>query len=273
MIARQSSPASPFNDEVAALYAPAKRYVERVTELMLRHVWCLAQNEGNSVADQFKDVAWLGRLLTLDHRVCEITTEEQVTDWIRIRGQLIDALDDCKGPRQLEKSIQKCQMIVGPILKERFVEGYRFGKRQFGCWWYTIHEAETVMAVHLVNSFVPDSPFDHLAEFSGDLLRAINDAVSKHPKICHVKCGSWLNQTKEFQRLWPESFKPNQEVLDARGGFGPGAWGQYMSSDGGFNETRASYLLEKGLHPYALTEACCDIDSVTAHLKNKHLSQ
>ena len=190
---------NPYNDEVASLYAPAQGYVVGVVELMMRHLWQLSKKEGCSVADQFSNVAWLVRLLTIDKRARDTVTEAEVPHWVEICGRLIEILDGCENSGQLDASVNECMSVVIPILEERFVEGYRFEKRDFGCWWYTIHEAETVVAVHLVNAGMPDSPFKDIAGFSGVMLKAIEDAHSRHPKVNLVECGSWLNQTAQFQ--------------------------------------------------------------------------
>ncbi len=259
---------NPYYDEVASLYAPAKGYVVGVVELMLRHLWQLSKKEGCSIADQFSNIGWLARLLTIDKRARDPVTEAEVQHWVGIRNRLIEILDSCENLEYLDESVSQCMSVVMPILEERFVEGYRFEKRDFGCWWYTIHEGETVVAVHLINAFMPDSPFKDIVGFSGDMIKAIENARYRYPQVKLVECGSWLNQIAQFQELWPESFKSNQIVLNETGGFGPGVWGQYMTADGGVNASRATHLLEKGKHPYVLTEARCDVNDVIEHLKN-----
>lgn len=259
---------NPYYDQVASLYAPLKGYVVGVVELMMRHLWQLSKKESCSVSDQFSNVAWLARLLTIDKRAMNPVVEAEVPHWVELRGRLIEILDGCKNPGDLDASVNQCMSVVIPVLGGRFVEGYRFAKRDFGCWWYTIHQAETVVAVHLVNAVMPDSPFMDITGLAGDMLRAIEDARYRHSTANLVECGSWLNQTVAFQELWPESFKSNQNVLNETGGFGPGAWGQYMTADGGYNASRAAHLLEQGKHPYVMTKARCEVSDVIEHLKH-----
>lgn len=257
----------PFRDEIASLYAPFEGYVTGIAKLMLRHIWQLAKTHKCSAGQQLANVAWLARLITLDQRVRESTAENQVPHWPEIRAKITNLLDACKTDTQIDSTIDECMAMLRPILERRFVKNYCFPKRDFICWWYTIHRQETLVAIHLINGVQPGSPFDAFGSFAADMLRAIQDARSKFPNIKLVEIGSWLNQLPKFQQLWPDSFKNNQHILNRTGGFGPGAWGQYMTADGGFHFAKARSLLKTGHHPFFLTEAQCDADQTVAHLK------
>ncbi len=130
-----------------------------------------------------------------------------------------------------------------------------------------MHDDGTHVALHLVNAYQPQSPFENLHHFSSTMLQAVEHAVNVYPSIEIVSCGSWLNGLQKFQSLWPLSFCVNQKVLNESGGFGPGAWGQYMTTAGGFNEQKAAILRETGKHPFALTEAQSPVKEVIGHLK------
>ena len=56
-------------------------------------------------------------------------------------------------------------------------------------------------------------------------------------------------------------------MLYEAGGFGPGAWGQYMTSDGGFSQKKADVLRKTGKHPYALTKAQSLVADVMSHVQ------
>ena len=261
-------PAQGFIDEIPKLYAPLKNYVPKVIYLMLHHVWQLKRNNNTSASEEFMNCAWLGRLITLDKRVQDKEKQNNITGWKELKDYLTKCIDNCTGESALPVAIADCMQAIIPVIEQRFEENYFFPKRMFHCWWYTIHDDNTHLAIHLVNAYQPESPFDHLHHFASTMLQTIEEAVKNYPDIKIVSCGSWLNRLPKFRQLWPESFKEDQEILNETGGFGPGAWGQYMTTDGGFNEKKANELRRTGKHPFALTEAKSPIDEVVIHLKN-----
>ena len=259
---------SEFVDMIPSIYAPFESYVTNVIPLMLQHAWQVKQIKKNSSLEALQHSGWICRLITLDKRVLEPEKQNDIKDWPEIRDRLIIYIDECKAENQLSKMADNCMQLLTPILQKRFHSNYHFPKRDFYCWWYTIHDSETHLALHLVNAYQPDSPFNNLQHFLTTMLHAVEHAVKSYPKINIVSCGSWLNRFPKFQELWPESFKQDQKVLNETGGFGPGAWGQYMKTDGGFNGEKAAVLKNTGRHPFALTEAQCFLEDLLAHLNN-----
>ncbi len=256
-----------FADIIPTLYAPLGRYVSNVIPLMLSHTWQQTKLNLSSSFDELVHCGWIGRLITLDSRVLQPVAQNEIHGWPATRDLLIQCIDECDDETGLDNMTNKCMEVVLPIIAKRFIENYRFPPRKFHCWWYTIHDGNTHVAIHLVNAYQPASPFDHLHHFVSTLLQAVEDAIKNYPGIRIVSCGSWLNQLPKFQHLWPESFKHGQKTLNETGGFGPGAWGQYMTSNGGFNEKNANELKRTGRHPFALTEAKSPVDEVLHHLK------
>ena len=263
-----SGPQNAFADDVASMYAPFKTYVSQVVPLMLEHVWSLKMQKRSDCSEELMVNGWLGRLITLDRRVLDHLREEEIPEWPPIRDYLIKKLDECQHKEHVSKMIADCMSVVLPVIQRRFDENYHFPKKPFHCWWFTIHGDETHLALHLINAYQPDSPFEHLDHFTATMLQAIENALSTYAKIRMVSCGSWLNQFPRFQELWPESARQNEKMLNEAGGFGPGAWGQYMTADGGFNENHANMLRKTIKHPFALTEVRCPIEEVTSHLRN-----
>ncbi len=260
-------PQNGFTDAIAAMYAPLKEYVMNVIPLMLEHAWQQKKTKRTSAFEALLYSGWICRLITLDNRVLNRDTQDEIHGWPDIRNYLINCFDECKDETHLPKMVRNCMTVVQPILESRFEENYHFPERMFHCWWYTIHEGNTDLALHLINAYQPDSPFDHLNHFLSTMLQAVEQAVAVYPDIKIVSCGSWLNQLAKFQHLWPASFKQNQIVLNETGGFGPGAWGQYMTTAGRFSEAKAAILRGTGKHPFALTKAQCPVAEVIAHLK------
>ena len=262
-----SPTANPYADPVPMLYAPLERYVPPVLRLILLHVWDRKQQEATTTAALLDDCRWLARLVTCDQRVMSPGTEAEIPGWASLKQELVDRIDAADDPVKAEAMAYGCMRLLMPTVGERFIAGYRMPERPFHCWWYTLHRDNTLVAVHLVNADMPDSPLADLPRFARDLLHAMEDARNQHPTITHVECGSWLNHHSTFMRLWPQLYLDSRRIECVAGGFGPGAWGQYMTADGAFNARRAHKLREAGLHPYPLSEAHCQVGDAVRHLK------
>lgn len=260
-------PLPEFTDAIPVMYAPLKEYVINIIPLILQHIWHQKKINNSSSLQELIHSGWICRLITLDNRVLNSNRQDEIKGWTELRGYLIQCIDDCRDENGLALMTDNCMKAIQPVLQNRFIENYHFPQREFHCWWYTIHEDGTHLALHLINAYQPESPFDHLYHFQQTMLKAVEHALVTYPPIRNISCGSWLNQLPKFQQLWPESFLHNQKVLNETGGFGPGAWGQYMTTNGGFNHAKAGLLLKTGKHPFALTESYSTVEEVTDHLK------
>ena len=259
-------PGDNFIDAIPVLYAPFEKYVVGVIPLMLEHVWQQKNSSSSNTAELLMKSGWIGRLITLDKRVLDVSEQNNIEGWPKLRGNLIDHIDNCRSSDDVNKMVASCMLLIAPLLEKRFKHGYTFPVRPFHSWWYTIHNDNKELALHLVNAYQPASPFDNLDHFLQNMLKAVEHAIKLYPGINKVSCGSWLNGVPKFQQLWPKSFTQNQRILNKSNGFGPGAWGQYMTLDGGFNSGKSNILRKTGLHPYVLTEAHSPLEEVLSHL-------
>lgn len=254
-------------DEIATLYAPLENYVPHVVPLMLQHTWFLKATHHMPAMEALMHCSWICRLITLDKRVVDPGQHHAIAGWPDLRDYLVASLDGCRKEADLPEMIRHCMLRIDPILERRLEAGYQFPLRPFHSWWYTVHDEDTHLALHLVNAYQPDSPFDHADHFQRTMLAAVEHALQRFPHIGVVSCGSWLNGVPRFQQLWPDAFKKDQKILNETGGFGPGAWGQYMTSAGGFHEGKAEVLKKTGKHPFPLTEARSPLQELLQHLK------
>ena len=259
--------ANPYADPIPLLYAPLERYVPPVLRLILLHVWDRKQRDATA-AGLLDDCRWLARLVTCDKRVMSPGTEAEVPGWAGLKQELVDRINAVDNLVKADGMAEGCMSQLMPILGERFIAGYRMPERPFHCWWYTLHRDNTLVAVHLVNADMPDSPLTDLPRFARGLLHAMEDARERYPTIARVECGSWLNDYPTFMRLWPRSYLDSRRIECVAGGFGPGVWGQYMTADGGFNTSRGDRLRKASLHPYPLSEAHCQVEDAICHLKS-----
>jgi hypothetical protein len=261
-------PERKFVDKIPQLYAPLRGYISGVLPLMLEHAWQLKTKNHCSAEDALDSCGWVGRLITLDTRVLDKNKQNEIPGWFSLKLQLLKCIDNSGNEKTFAAGIKECMELVNPVVEQRFVKGYHFPPRLFHCWWYTIHDDKTKLALHLVNAYQPASPFDKLHHFLSTMLQAIDHATMAYPGIAVISCGSWLNQLPKFQAIWPGSFKMDQVTLNETGGFGPGAWGQYMKTNSEFDQEKANHLRKTGFHPFKLTEAQSPISEVIAHLKN-----
>jgi hypothetical protein len=259
-------PAAAYADPIPSIYAPHAAYINGIMPLMLRHAWQQIRDGQLQPEQALSHNAWIIRLITLDTRVLHTVKQNEIPGWIQLRERLLEQLAVFNAESDVPNRINACEQLLQPFLAARFIDQYRFPRRKFQCWWWTIHDDNTHLALHLVNAYQPDSPFQHLRHFATTMLQAIEDGRKQYPWVSVISCGSWLNQNAKFRALWPESFNKNQKILNETGGFGPGAWGQYMTTDGGFNVGKASQLLRTGKHPFPLTEGRTTINEALDHL-------
>lgn len=253
-------------DKIATIYSPFTNYVSNILPLMLKHVWQLYKLEDIEINSAMNHCAWISRLITLDNRVLDKNKESEIENWLSVKKQLLNHIEECKESKDLELMINDCMSIISPIVSSRFQNSYKFDPKPFHCWWYTIHEEEKMIALHLINAYQPQSPFDHLLHFASTMKLAVEEGLNKFPHLDSVTCGSWLNKSPKFLALWPPDYIKNQVLLNETGGLGPGAWGQYFTTDGGFHFKRADYLMMNGKHPFPLTEGRIGITELSNHL-------
>ena len=259
---------SDYKDEIASLYAPVGAYVRGVVPLMLQHCWQLARRNETSLLEQLRNSLWLARLVSLDARVLSPETIAAAGVWPRLESELCTLLDHCDSDADLPAGLDQAMNLLTPHIELRFIDHYRFPQQPFNCWWYTVHHENTLLALHLVNRYMPESPFRHTTQFARDMLRAVTDGLALYPSITTVECGSWLNEHGRFQRFWPASFLDSRTVLNREGGIGPGAWGQYMAADGSFVTANAEHLIANGTHRFTLTERQCPAVELVDHLQH-----
>ena len=261
---------SVYRDAVAVMYAPFGDYIRKVIPLMLSHIWALTKGLQSTADEQMDNVAWLARLVTLDERAR--SDPAALPEWMAIKARivgLIDTHDDADTSAALEET---CMEILLPLVTPHFREHPTFPTKPFHCFWYDMHQGDTLVAVHFINADVPESPFADISALASDLRRCIADAVEKYPNTHAVECGTWMNDSPQFLQLWPDLYHTNRENVQGTGGFGPGVWGQYMAADGGFSE-REALLRTTGKHPHPLSINQCGVDQALSHLEKFLLSQ
>jgi hypothetical protein len=253
-------------DNIAAMYAPFSEYVSNVAKLMVWHIWDLTKRSGTTVGEQMENVAWLSRLATLDRRV--LTDAASLPEWQKTRDQLINLISKCESKDQTYLMEQQCLNLLLPWFQPKFRDNYIFPEQPFHHLWYTMHEENSLVAVHFINADMPESPFLDIEKFGGYLLRVIENACQKYPTVQEVECGTWMNNVPRFLKYWPETYHNNRQDWEDTGGFGPGWWGQYMTAAGRFNEKAAEILRRTCKHRNPLSIGRCPVKDAITHLRD-----
>lgn len=254
-------------DKIAEMYAPFEEYVTNVVKLMIFHIWDKSRHTKTSAIEQFEDVQWLSRLVTLDKRVTE--NESLLPEWLEIKKELVLLIDNCESSESAINLLEEKGLnLLFPFFKSRFISGYTFPEQPFHHFWYTTHNNNELLAVHFINANMPNSLFSDMKVVATYLLKTIEDAITHFPEIKIVECGTWVNNVSHFLELWPESYKNNRNNWKYSGGFGPGWWGQYLTARGNFNFKAAQVLRESGKHRNPFSTGFCNIDEELSHLKS-----
>jgi hypothetical protein len=122
-----------------------------------------------------------------------------------------------------------------------------------------------VLAMHITNSCMPDSPFRDMKARAAELLDLLNSAGARDPNLRFVGCNSWMNAFPPFLVLFP----PEWVAEDRRGaavGYGFNWWGQFVARDGRFHERNGVLMRQMGEFPYAARDGRCEIAVLREHL-------
>lgn len=130
-----------------------------------------------------------------------------------------------------------------------------------GCWRVGV-VSDTEIDLHFWNAHRPDSPFDHLDELTADLKAVVVAGTEANPSVGTVSCTTWLNSTRRFPTVFPQSYAGTIEVIDEPTRRGLGWWGQYVTREGGFNRHTAARFRETGEHPYPMARGWCRPDEI-----------
>jgi hypothetical protein len=132
----------------------------------------------------------------------------------------------------------------------------------FGCW-RVGRVSDEEIDLHIGNPYRPESLFDHREEVVADLRSAVSKARESMPALRTVGCTTWLNSTRRFPGLFPESYAGTIEVADEPTRRGLGWWGQYVTREGGFNTRTAGLFRQSGgVHPYPMARGWCTVAEI-----------
>lgn len=139
--------------------------------------------------------------------------------------------------------------------------------RPFGLWQYGVHG--DYVALHVLNVYMPDSPFAHGAEIFAALDQIIHEIDQRGLKIVRIGVDSWINSLPPFQRFFPEQFARSlaPTTPDAKGG--NGWWGQFISRTGQLHQRRAELLRCTRQFEFVRTHGECTFEALRQHVRHQ----
>lgn len=151
-------------------------------------------------------------------------------DWMRMKADLTAMFDAHRGNDDSAVLEAACWDYLWPLMEPCVGKNARPPRkgpdRPFGCWTYYIRQGRQV-SVHIANVYQPESPFERIDDFAGDLLALLTYAHAEHPEADLAFCGSWLNNLPPFQALFPPVWAETLAGVVRLNGSN-GIWGQYM---------------------------------------------
>ena len=142
------------------------------------------------------------------------------------------------------------ELVAEPI--ERYLSVQRKdweADRPFGLWQYGVHG--DYVALHILNVYMPDSPFAHGAEIFAALDRIIQEIDHRGLKIVRIGVDSWINSLPPYPAVFPGAVREVagaditgcQRVATAGGDSSSVARGSFTSGARSYFAARASSSL------------------------------
>ncbi len=246
-------------------------YLLGVTRLKIHHAWAVARSQTHrfSFSKSLRECVDLWRNTSFyDGGDGPENPDFSHPEWERLCRDLVAAHVTWGGYADSHALEEACMERLWPMVEPRIstdAQPPRKGPdRPYGAWSATRRE-ENQTSVHLVNTYRPDSPFEHAVEFAGDLLRLLDDTRRKEPEQTVLFCGSWMNSLPVFQAFFPPEWRKSLHRPVWLNG-SQGIWGQYIDRCGGFHQVHAQHLRDTGRHAFPLVHACCGMDAAMDHL-------
>jgi hypothetical protein len=237
-------------------------------------VWELARRSEDPVSvheslDRYVDLYRKTRYY--DGGLCPTDEGFVCQDWELVKYEIDSILQKHECDTSSRRFERDCLALLWPLMEprlERDAQPLRKGpERTHGCWTHTIRE-QTQLSLHIANVYRPESPFDRMDEFAGDLLSLIQEARASNPELDALFCATWMNHLPKFQALFPEdwiaSFHDPCEYGNSNG-----TWGQYIDRRGGFHRKNAKRFRATGRHPLLLGGCKCDLDQAIRYLQDQ----
>lgn len=189
--------------------------------------------------------------------------DEQCTEWIDIIKKVKSIYSRAENRKEFA---QEAFIHLMPFLT--FAEtSPKSEKKWFGCFCYNLDSTGKHVYLHFKNACIPDSPFDIIQDRVKDLHDIIDD-ISKNQIFPEtIGCDSWINELKQVQMLFPESYLKSfkESPSDSKSGYG--WWGQFINKDGTLNRHKAEKFENDMEFKYKRIIARCGYSEFKTHIK------
>ena len=145
----------------------------------------------------------------------------------------------------------------------------------FGCFRYTVGKPaapphwpeprDHVAEIHIQNHVTPDSPFGDRPRLAAWMQELASDVEARAPHVTRIGTGSWLNATRHFLQVYPQSYAASLVRLSGEGKAGLGTWGQFITRDLRLNEPRAQLLRTEQTFACPPAYGNCSFDEFRRH--------
>ena len=145
----------------------------------------------------------------------------------------------------------------------------------FGCFRYTVGKPaapphwpeprDHVAEIHIQNHVTPDSPFGDRRRLAAWMQELAADVEAMAPHVTRIGTGSWLNATRHFLQVYPQSYAASLVRLSGERKAGLGTWGQFITRDLGLNEPRARLLRAEQTFACPQAYGNCSFDEFRRH--------
>ncbi len=121
------------------------------------------------------------------------------------------------------------------------------------------------LTLHFRNGFIPDSPFQHMAELARGLWRITERSARERPEVTWIQCATSINSHAGFGELFPPAW--TRDATPGPPGPHMGWWGQFIDRTWGFNQRMGERFRKSGKFPLMFLHCRCEIAALRDHLQ------
>lgn len=163
----------------------------------------------------------------------------------------------------LEEAIKNKKRIINSLFKNSKIT-YDYIKKRDSCFsWKVQDETEEIMGIHFKNAILPKNPFrdEEFANRRKEMKKMLIEVKKEYPKIKKVFGSSWMYNLDKYNDLHSKDFVKNLKIAYSHKNKTTAYWGQFLCSDGSFNETRALEFRNKWKFPFKRLTSEAPIES------------
>jgi len=163
----------------------------------------------------------------------------------------------------LSRAIENKSKIIEKLFINSKITYDYIKKRRSSLSWKIQDKKGEMMGIHFKNAIMPKNPLKG-KEFENrkkEMKKMLWEVKTKYPKIKVVFGSSWMYNLKSYNDLHPKDFVKKLKPAILHKNKTTAYWGQFLRSDGSFNEERAKEFRKRWKFPYMRLTATVPITS------------